>query len=103
MARAITRIATRSEIADWPIIISFAHGLIAETSVGQQLSELPDGHNPRWHEVRDDERGREKEQAEDEVPDEAVTLSASNTCGPERDCDPNERRVANSASYFARP
>ncbi len=35
MARAITRIATRSEIVDWAIIISFAHGLIAETPVGQ--------------------------------------------------------------------
>jgi hypothetical protein len=57
---------------------------------GPALLELPDGHNPRWHKVRDDERGREEEQAEDEVPDEAVTLSASNTCGPECDCDPNE-------------
>ena len=54
------------------------------------LLELPDGRSPRWHKVRDDERGREEEQAEDEIPDEAVPLSASNTCGPERDCDPNE-------------
>jgi hypothetical protein len=41
-------------------------------------------------EVSDDERGWEEEQAEDEVPDEAVALSASDAGGPERDCDPDD-------------
>ena len=41
-------------------------------------------------EVRDEERGREEDQAEDEVSDEAVALSASDTGGPERDCDPDD-------------
>ena len=34
------------------------------------------------NEVGDDDRGREEEQAEDEVPDEAVALSASDSGGP---------------------
>ena len=33
-ARATTRIPTTTEIASSAIIMSFAHGLIAETSVG---------------------------------------------------------------------
>jgi hypothetical protein len=40
--------------------------------------------------VGDDDRGREEEQAEDEVPDEAVALPASDPGGPERDCDPDD-------------
>jgi hypothetical protein len=43
-------------------------------------------------EVGDDERGREEEQAEDEVPDEAVALPASDTGGPERDRDPDDSK-----------
>jgi hypothetical protein len=41
------------------------------------VHELEDSHSPGWDEVGDDERGREEEQAEDEVPDEAVALAAS--------------------------
>ena len=62
-----------------------AHGVYKGIS-----SLVTDCYNPRWHEIRDDERGREEEQAEDEVPDETMTLSASNTCGPECDRNPNE-------------
>ena len=43
--------------------------------------ELVDSRNPGWDEVGDDERGREEEQAEDEVPDEAVALAASDRAG----------------------
>src|SRR6266480_1525052 len=52
--------------------------------------KLEDSRSPGWDEVGDDERGREEEQAEDEVPDEAVALAASDPGGPERDHDPDE-------------
>ena len=42
--------------------------------------------------VGDDYRGREEEEAEDEVPDEAVSLPASDAGGPERDHDPDHRK-----------
>src|ERR1700747_865991 len=43
-------------------------------------------------EVGDDDRGWEEEQAEDEVPDEAVALPAGDTGRPERDRDPDHRK-----------
>src|SRR5215831_19133076 len=43
-------------------------------------------------EVGDDDRGREEEQAEDEIPDEAVALPAGDTGGPERDRDPDDSK-----------
>ena len=50
------------------------------------------GPRPVRNQVRDDERGREEDQAEDEVPEEAVALSASDTGGPERYRDPDDSK-----------
>src|SRR5262249_61052783 len=42
--------------------------------------------------VGHDQRQREEEQAEDEEQEEAMPFTARDAGGPERDCDPGQRR-----------
>ena len=47
---------------------------------------------PVAHEVCDEQRKRETDQAEDEVADEAVSLAPSNASGPERQGYPDDEK-----------
>ena len=64
--------------------------LVQQVSVGSLSASSQPGGAPVRNQIRHDQCGREEDQTEEEVQEEAVTLATSNTSWPEGDGDPDD-------------